>query len=455
MKKILVCSIAILLMITVGWSQQNKPAPVLDQQIRKRLVENIIRELKANYVAPEKVKDIEAVLRTKFQNGDYDKLETPARFATAITQDLRTISNDLHLFVTYDPVLEKRLISHPPTLSVKLEELPPTTEQLAEMRASNFNFRKLEILRGNVGYLDLRSFMDLTYAKNTAVGAMSFLANSDAVIIDLRKNPGGYVNLNIFLASYFFGAKPVELLSRYHRDSNVTVKEFTLAKLPGKRMPDTPLYILTSSETGSAAERFAFIMQQRKRATLIGEKTSGAGYGNKEYPIGDGFVFYVSVFSNFDGRTKSDWQGKGIEPDINVPADKALGVAHLEAIKTLAAKATNETKKRQLSWLIPLLDFETNGAKKVSLTLLEKYAGKYKPEIIVALEGDQLYFTGASGNKRKLFALADDCFLIEDSSVPSENQARVKFFKNENGDISELQLVISDGRAFSRIRETK
>lgn len=455
MKKILLCLIAIVLLFTVGWSQQNKPTVVLDQQIRKQLVENIIRELKAKYVVPEKVKDIETALRAKFQNGDYDKLETPSRFASALTQDLRTVANDLHLFVTYDPELEKKLIAHPPTPSVKLEELPPTPEQIAEMRAANFNFRKLEILRGNVGYLDLRSFMDLTYAKTTAVGAMSFLANSDAVIIDLRKNPGGYVNLNIFLASYFFGAKPVELLSRYHRDSNVTVKESTLAKLPGKRMPDTPLYILTSQGTGSAAERFAFIMQQRNRATLIGEKTSGADYGNKEYPIGEGFVFYVSVFSNFDGRPKSDWQGKGIEPDINVPADKALGTAHLEAIKTLAAKAANENKKQKLSWLIPLLDLETNGAKKVSPTLLEKYAGKYTPDIIVALEGDQLYFTGASGIKRKLSALADDYFLIEDASVPAENQARVKFLVNDKGEVSELQLVISDGRAFSRVRGSK
>lgn len=456
MKKFLLCSFAILLLCTNVWSQQNKPAVVLNPQTRKQIVENIIRELEAKYIAPEKVKDIETALRAKLQNGDYDKLETPPQFASVLTQDLRTIANDLHLFVAYDPALEKELIANPPTPSYKLQEMPPTADRLAEMRASNFDFRKLEILRGNVGYLDLRSFMDLNYSKDTAVAAMNFLANSDAVIIDLRGNPGGFINLNVFLASYFFGAKPVELLSRYHRDGSVTVKEFTLSKLPGKRIPNTSLYILTSKDTGSSGERFAFTMQQRQRATIIGEKTSGAGYGNKEYPIGDGFVFYISVFRTFDGRTGRDWQGKGVEPDINIEAEKALSAAHLAAVRNLASKATNESRKQRLNWLAPLLEFEANGAKKVSPTLLEKYVGNYKPRITVVLEGEQLYFTGASGVKRKLFALsADDYFLLEDNSIPPENQARVKFIRNGNGDVSELQLVVADGQTFPRVRETK
>ena len=52
---------------------------------------------------------------------------------------------------------------------------------------------------------------------------MNFLANTDAVIIDLRRNPGGFINLEIFLASYFYGVDTVELLSRYHREGDVTV----------------------------------------------------------------------------------------------------------------------------------------------------------------------------------------------------------------------------------------
>ena len=445
------CFCIVLLVLT--WSS-NTHAQVIDKQLRQRLVENIIRELQTKYVAPEKSKVIEAYLRAKLQSGAYDKIEDAKELASAFTTDLRAGGEDLHLFVTYDPALERALLAAPQTPSVDLQELPPTAKSLTELRNSNYNFRKLEILPGNVGYLELRSFIDLNYSKETAVAAMNFLANTDAVIIDLRKNPGGFINLEIFLASYFYGVDPVELLARYHRDGDVTVKDWTLHEVPGKRLSHTDLYILTSRETGSAAEGFSFILQQRKRARIIGEKTSGAGYGNKETPIGDGFVFYVSVFRQFDSRTGRGWQGVGVEPDIKVSADRALRVAHAEAVKNLVVKATDELVKQKLIWLAALLDLDAYGPKQIALPLLESYVGKYDGgKIVVSLEQGQLYFLGASGVRRKLQALSEDTFLIEDTSVPPENQAHVRFVKNEAGKVTELQLLVPDGRAFPRARD--
>ncbi|MBV9211916.1 MAG: hypothetical protein JOZ52_14840 [Acidobacteria bacterium] len=433
---------------------QADKAITVDSQMRKRLIEQIIHELQAKYIAPPKVKEIESYLRTKLQSGAYDKIEDTLQLSLALTQDLRAVSKDLHLLVTYNPDLERRLLAAPSTPSYDLQELPPTAEQLAAQRQSNYDFRKVEIMRGNVGYLELKSFVDLNYSKETAAAAMNFLANTDAVIIDLRKNPGGFINLENFLASYFYGVDPVELLSRYHRDGDVTIKDWTLREVPGKRVQYVDLYILTSSETGSAGEGFSFIMQQRKRAKVVGEKTSGAGYGNKETPIGDGFVFYVSVFRQFDARTGRGWQEVGVEPDIAVPAGRALSVAHLEAVKNLAAKATDARRKQQLSWLAPLLELEANGAKQVSASLLESYTGKYDGgKIVISLEQGQLYFLGASGIKRPLRAFTDDTFLVEDASVPDENQARVRFVKDAQGIVKELLLIVSDGRTFPRAKD--
>jgi hypothetical protein len=427
---------------------------VIDTQLRQRLVDNIIREIQTKYVAPEKIKIIESYLRAKLQGGAYDKIEDARELASALTTDLRTAGEDLHLFVTYDPALERALMAAPQTPSVDLQELPPSAKQLTELAQSNYNFRKLEIMLGNVGYLELRSFVDLNHSKETAVAAMNFLANTDAVIIDLRKNPGGFINLEIFLASYFYGVDPVELLSRYHRDGDVTVRDWTLRDVPGKRLSHTDLYILTSRETGSAAEAFSFILQQRKRARIIGEKTSGGGYGNKETPIGNGFVFFVSVFRQFDSRTGRGWQGVGVEPDITVPADRALRVAHSEAIRNMVVKATDERVKQQLIWLAGLLELDAYGPKQIPARLLDSYTGKYDGgKIVVSLEQAQLYFLGASGVRRKLHALAEDTFLIEDTSVPPENQARVRFVRNEAGKVTELQLIVADGRAFPRAKD--
>lgn len=441
-------------LVTYGQGTQTDKPPVLDAPTREKLVENIIRELQTRYVAPEKTKAIESYLRKKLKGGAYDKIEGVRSFASALTTDLRTAASDSHLFVAYDPALERRLLDTPPTPSYDLQELPPTPEGLAELRKTNYNFRKVEILSGNVGYLWLRSFVDLNYSKDTAVAAMNFLANTDAVIIDLRGNPGGFINLEIFLASYFYGPDQVELLSRYHREGNVTAKDWTWRDVPGKRLPHADLYILTNRETGSAGEGFSFILQQRKRAKVIGEKTAGGGYGNKEMPIGNGFVFYVSVFRQFDSRTGRGWQEVGVAPDLTVKSEQALSVAHLEAAKNLAAKATDKTRKQELSWLSGLLQLEAYGPKSVPTSVLETYIGKYDGgKIVVSLEQGQLYFLGASGVPRKLHALADDIFLIEDTSVPPENQARVRFIRNAAGTVTELQLMIADGRTFPRAKD--
>jgi hypothetical protein len=441
-----------------GYCQEpprDKP-PIINSQLRQRLIDNITRELQVKYVAPEKTRDIASYLRTKLQSGAYEKIESANELASVLTDDLRSAAKDLHLLVTYNPALERALKNAPPAPSVELPELPPTPEQLIRQRQSNYNFRKLEIMSGNVGYLELRSFVDLNQSKETAVAAMNFLANTDAVIIDLRRNPGGFINLEIFLASYFYGVDPVELLSRYHREGDVTVREWTLREVPGKRLQYVDLYILTSRETGSAGEGFSFILQQRQRAKIIGEQTSGAGYGNKEFPIGDGFVFYISTFRQFDPRTGRGWQDVGVKPDIATPSDRALSVAHFEAIKNLADKTTDTRRKQQLSWLAVLLQLEAYGAKEVPLSVLESYSGKYDGgKIVVGLEQGQLYFLGASGVRRKLYALADESFLIEDHSVAPENQARVRFIKTAAGNVTELQLMVSDGRTFPRARDSQ
>jgi retinol-binding protein 3 len=453
-----VCALVFVLVCSFRASSQattEKP-PVIDSQLRQRLVDNITRELQARYVAPEKIKEITSHLRSRLQNGAYEKIKDANELASALTSDLRTAGKDLHLLVTYNPALERALNNAPLLPSVELPELPPTPEQLAGQRQSNYNFRKLEIMSGNVGYLELGSFVDLNQSKDTAVAAMNFLANTDAVIIDLRHNPGGFINLEIFLASYFYGVDPVELLSRYHREGDVIVREWTLREVPGKRLQHVDLYILTSRETGSAGEGFSFILQQRQRAKIVGEQTSGAGYGNKEFPIGDGFVFFVSTFRQFDPRTGRGWQEVGVKPDIAVRSEHALSVAHFEAVKNLVDKTSDARRKQQLSWLATLLQFEAQGAKQLPAAVLEVYTGKYDGgKIVISLEQGQLYFLGASGVRRKLHALADETFLVKDESVPPENQARVRFIKNAAGKVTELQLMVADGRTFSRARDNQ
>src|SRR5262245_38305586 len=200
---------AILLAVSgaAGAVQEAPDRPVTAEE-RAAVVEAVARQVEARYVIPEAVPRIVAALRDKLHAGGYSET-TATAFARTLTDDLRTASRDLHFDVSYDPARERHLAAAGAATRKRLPEIAPSPERLAEMRHSNYGFRRVENLPGNVGYLDLRFFEDLCYSRDTAVAAMAVLAGSDAVIVDLRRNPGGHGNLVEFLASYFFGERPV------------------------------------------------------------------------------------------------------------------------------------------------------------------------------------------------------------------------------------------------------
>ena len=254
-----------------------------------------------------------------------------------------------------------------------------------------------------------------------------------------------------FLISYFFGDRPVPLLSSYDRETNVTKRGSTLRNLPGKRLPAVDVYVLTGPGTGSAAEAFAFTLQRTGRARVVGEHSQGAAHGGGWVPLGDGFVIFIPTFRGFDPRTGDDWEGTGVQPDIAAPADAALDVAYLEAVKRLAATTPDERWKQRLGWLVPLLELHATGPKQVPAEHVARSVGAYDRATIETEHG-QLYFIGASGVRRTLLLLSDGSFLIEDTSVPPENQARLRFDVDAQGNVTGLELLAPDGRVIPRAR---
>lgn len=117
---------------------------------------------------------------------------------------------------------------------------------------------------------------------------MSFLANSSTVIIDFRRNTGGAPTGVILLESYFF-EKETHLTDHYNRSENTTRQYWTLLVVPGTKLADKDVYVLTSHRTFSAPEDFAYNMQAQKRATVVGETTGGGAHGTTAYRITDHF----------------------------------------------------------------------------------------------------------------------------------------------------------------------
>jgi C-terminal processing protease CtpA/Prc len=318
----------------------------MDDAAKKAVVDTIAELLEDNYVYPETGEEMGRHIRQRIEAGAYDSFTLPASLASRLQGDLREISHDLHLRVRYDPETAAAL------LRGGGDDAELHRRRLERERRVNFGFERIERLAGNVGYLDIRFFADTSYARDTAAAAMAVLAGSDAVIFDLRSNGGGSPRMVQFLCSYFFGPEPVHLNSLYWRPSDRTDEFWTLKELPGERYPDTDLYVLTSRRTFSGAEEFTYNMKNLKRATIVGETTGGGAHPVNQKPVNDLFVITIPVGRAINPISKTNWEGVGVEPDVEVSRADALANAHLIALKKIHERTENEDWKRQLQGYI-------------------------------------------------------------------------------------------------------
>jgi C-terminal processing protease CtpA/Prc len=157
---------------------------------------------------------------------------------------------------------------------------------------------------------------------------MGIISYSDAIILDLRQNHGGFSNMVNLISSYFF-EDSVELNSLYFSEKDSLIQDWTNPAVPGKKLIDQKLYILTSKNTASAAESFSYMMKQYGRATIIGETTRGAAHWTETYQYPDlGIFLEIPVARPVNPVTKTDWQGTGVNPDIEIPEKQAFTVAY-------------------------------------------------------------------------------------------------------------------------------
>jgi retinol-binding protein 3 len=320
--------------------RRDQPDSTVDAKARAEVVEGVLKHLDEAYVYPETARKMAAELREQLDKKAFDEITSAKEFARTLTERLQAVSKDKHLRVdfSYDP-----LPAEPP------RDRAPDAERRERMRARggaiNFGFEKVERLEGNVGYLDLRGFFPAEYGGETAAAAMGFLAHTDALIIDLRRNGGGSPSMVALLCSYLFDPEPVHLNDLYFRPDDSTHQWWTLPYLLGTRYAGKPVYVLTSRRTFSAAEEFTYNLKCLKRATIVGETTGGGAHPGGGRRINDHFAMFVPSGRAINPITRTNWEGTGVAPDVAVPADLALKTAHLAAIEKIAGSLDDKAKK--------------------------------------------------------------------------------------------------------------
>ena len=269
------------------------------------------------------------------KQGDYNSITDGSEFAVALSRDLRAVSHDQHLFVTYNPFTSPE---QPGSSSGRREPSPAEQAHFRTMlEQQNCTFSKLEILSHNIGYVKFDAFPPPDICGPTVVAAMNFLAHTDALIFDLRENHGGDPNMVDFIVSYLF-RQPTHINDLANRHDNETHQYWTMLWVSGPRLADQPVYVLTSHSTFSDGEEFTFDLKTQKRA-IVGETTGGGAHPVQGMPAGEHFTIGVPFARPVNPVTKGDWEGKGVEPDAKVSASDALTTAEKLAADKLATRA--------------------------------------------------------------------------------------------------------------------
>jgi hypothetical protein len=302
----------------------------IDAATRRRVVDSAIADLDAFYVAPAVAKKMDEALRAHEKHGDYDTVTDGSRFADVLTANLQDVSHDRHLRVGFSPVP----LPPPPDTTHGRPDIPPDFRRMLEQ--SNCEFDKVEVLPGNIGYLKLDAFGPPEICAPTATAAMNFLANTDAIIFDLRENHGGDPTMVQFICSYLFD-QPTHLNDLWTRRDSSTRQFWTLPSVPGTRLVGKPAYVLTSKMTFSGGEEFTYDLKNLKRATIVGETTGGGAHPVSGHRIDDRFQIGVPFATAVSPVTHTSWEGTGVVPDVKVPADSALATAEKLAADTLRA----------------------------------------------------------------------------------------------------------------------
>jgi hypothetical protein len=293
------------------------------------------------YVFPDKGADIAALLRAHLAEDRYAGCTGPAELGTSVTADLTDASGDLHL----------RLLFHEAGVVGEEDEAALAASWAEQARHTAGGMRRVERLDDNVAVVEVGPVLgDPSVAGAAVVAAMSLAADADALVIDVRGCRGGSPDGVVLLLSHLFGDDPVRLSDIEHREEG-TRQFWTAAVLPGRRFgPDKPVAVVVGPETFSGGVGLAFDLQEQGRATIVGERTRGGAHPRIGVVVHPQLELTLPIARSVSLFTGGNWEGVGVQPDVEVPADQALEAALAllrESLQDPAGQGTSDPAKTE------------------------------------------------------------------------------------------------------------
>jgi hypothetical protein len=309
----------------------------VDEPELTRIVGQVCALVEAHYVFPDVAAAVSRVLADGLAEGRYP---ADARsLATAVTADLQSVNGDKHL----------RLLYHEQALPQRAPG--DDTEEYAAMARwaglAGGGVACVQRLAGNVGYLDLQPVLfPAAISGESITAAMTLLAGTDALIIDLRHCLGGEPAMTTFIISYLWDHEPAQLSGL--RERGQLKQAWTLPYVPGGRFGKAkPVYVLTSAATFSGGEQLSYDLQHLGRATVIGERTRGGAHAREGFTVHPHLEATVSVAEAVNPKTSGNWEGTGVTPDLQTPAAQARDTAYRRALQDVTAAGGSSAAEAQ------------------------------------------------------------------------------------------------------------
>ena len=267
---------------------------------------------------------------------------------------------------------------------------------------------------------------------------MSFVQYTDAIILDLRSSSGFYTEMMALGCSDFLNTTedwyiPLTEMRLMKNGKEILIQNNALGAVGSPKMFNTKLYILTNYRTFSAAEWTSFVLQNRKRATIVGEKTAGGTHPTNQVIISSKYSINIPIGTMVDAITKTHFEGKGVIPDIKVPANDALIYAQIDFLEEASQ---NSSDKELYEWYLLDLKSELKPIL-ISQKKLSTYVGKYGNIELTVI--DNFLYSSREGIKTELIPLTENTFKLK-----GRDDLRIKVI-TENGKAIAIERLLANG----------
>jgi carboxyl-terminal processing protease len=181
-------------------------------------------------------------------------------------------------------------------------------------------------------------------------------AGAQRIVLDLRGNPGGYVNEAVGVASQFLSSGIVYI----ERDASDKRTEHPVT--PNGVATDLPVVVLVDGNTASSAEIVAGALQDNGRAKVVGETTFGTGTVLGEFDLSDGSALRVGTTEWLTPKGRHIWH-EGIAPDVPVKLPEGQNLLTPDDVTRLTAAQARRLPDTQLAKALEVVSTEATAAR--------------------------------------------------------------------------------------------